>query len=95
MRTIENRDARDSNLLSRKKVFNSQNSLFQNCFIPSLHEQIKEPAFVQVLDPYEVTLLEIAQIRRVFSCSCKRGHRPDGSHLLMVIVHRYHFTTDG
>ena len=32
---------------------------------PGLHEQIKEPEFAQILDSYEVTLTEIAQIKRV------------------------------
>ena len=32
---------------------------------PGLHEQIKSPEFAQILYPYEVSLTEIAQIKRV------------------------------
>ena len=32
---------------------------------PSLHEQIKHPLFVQILDQYEVTPDEFAQIKHV------------------------------
>ena len=33
---------------------------------PRLHEQIKPPLIAQILDPYEVTLNEFAQIEVVF-----------------------------
>ena len=32
---------------------------------PGLHEQIKHALFPQIFDPYEVTLLEYAQLKRV------------------------------
>ena len=32
---------------------------------PGLHEEIKHALFAQIFDPYEATLSECAQIRRV------------------------------
>ena len=54
---------RSPNVCSRTVVLSKFDT---NLWIkPGLHEQIKHALFAQIFDPYEVTLLECAQIKRV------------------------------